>query len=115
MSEDWASVAADVSAAIASVGFAATLLEPGTETGPEYDPTIGPDVQHAVTVIDDQITKRDTNGTVTGTRRVLTMAADVVPVKGWRVIVRGQTLRIGNVTEAAPGGVSLMFDCEVDA
>lgn len=114
MSENWAAVAADVATAIADVGFAATLLAPSF-SGPEYDPTPGTDTQYPVTVIDDQITKQDATGTVTGTRRVLTMAADVVPARGWRVTVRGQTLRIMNVTETAPGGVSLMFDCEVQA
>lgn len=114
MSEDWAGIAAEVADAIASVGFQATLLQP-TFTGPEYDPTPGPDTEHAVTVIDDQIRKADTNGTTTGTRRILTMAATVTPEKGWRVVVRGQTLRIDAVVETAPGGVSLMFDCEVTA
>lgn len=115
MAENWAAVAAEITEAIASVGFAATLEQAGTATGPEYDPTIGAATLIPVTVIDDQIRRRDAGGTVTETVRVLTMSAAVVPVKGWRVQVRGQWLRIREVMPLAPGGVDLLFDVEVEA
>lgn len=115
MAENWAAIAAEISEAIASVGFAATLRQAGTASGPEYDPTFGADVDVSVTVIDDQIRRRDVGGTVTETVRVLTMGAQVIPEKGQLVIVRGETLRIAKVMPLAPGGVDLLFDCEVEA
>lgn len=114
MSENWTAIAAEISQAIASVGFAATLEQAGTETGPEYDPTFGPPVTAAITVIDDQIRRRDAGGTVTETVRVLTMGAQVIPEKGDIVIVRGERLRIGKVMPLAPGGVDLLFDVEIE-
>lgn len=117
MAEDWAAVAVEVADAIASVGFAATLEEPAIEGGPDYDPVQhGFPTEHAVTVIDDRIAKKDAEGTVTGTRRVLTVAAGVVvPVKGWRVDVGGHWHRIANVMSLAPGGVDLLYDLELEA
>ena len=47
--------------------------------------------------------------------RVLTMAATVTPVKGWRVQVRGVYHRIASVMPLAPGGVDLLFDVELEA
>lgn len=115
MAEDWNAVAREVAEAIASVGFTATLRQPGTLTGPDYDPTIGADTETAITVIDDQIRRRDAGGTVTETVRVLTMSAEVVPIKGQIVVVRGETLRIGKVMPLAPGGVDLLFDVEIES
>lgn len=111
---DWASVASEVSAALSEVGFPVTLEQPGAETGPAYDPTIGSPTLHTVSAIDDQIRKRDAGGLVTETVRVLTIAADVTPAKGWRVQVRGQWHRIAAVLPLAPGGVDLLFDCELE-
>lgn len=115
MAENWSAIAAEIDAAIASVGFTATLEQPGTATGPEYDPTIGAATLLPVTVIDDAIRRRDAGGTVTETVRVLTMSAAVTPMKGWRVQVRGQWLRIVQVMPLAPGGVDLLYDVEVEA
>ena len=113
MSEDWAAIQAEVADAIASVGFTAYLEEmcptDGSEGGEEWA-QVGP-----ITVIDDRITRRDASGMVTGTRRVLTIKGNgTVPVKGWRVEVRGATHRIAAVMPLAPGGVDLLFDLELE-
>ena len=116
MSEDWAAVALEVEEALLDVGFAATIIAPGAETGPEYDPTLGADVEYPVTVIDSIIRRRDVNGLETHTTRVLTVAANgVTPVKGWHVSVRGVTHRIVEVMPLAPGGVDLLFKLELGA
>lgn len=116
MAENWTGIAAEIEAAIAGVGFAATLEEPGAETGPAYDPTRGTPVLHSVTVIDDRIARRDATGSmVRGQDRVLTLGASVAPAKGWRVQVRGEWHRIAEVMEVAPGGVALMFDVTLEA
>lgn len=115
MSENWTAIAAEIESAIASVGFAATLEQPGTATGPSYDPTIGAATPITVTVIDDQIKRRDAGGMVTETVRMLTIKGNgTVPAKGWRVQVRGQWHRIAQVWPLAPGGVDLLFDLELE-
>jgi len=116
MPENWTKVAQEVAAAIADVGFSATVEQPGTITGgTAADPVRGSATQHTVTVIDDRINRRDGNGTVTETVRVLTLGALVVtPQKGWRVQVRGSWHRIAKVMPLAPGGVDLLFDVELE-
>lgn len=113
MSENWSAIAVEVADAIASVGFAATLERQcptdGPEGGAEYA-TVG-----QITVIDDQITRRDAGGMVTGSTRVLTIKGNgVAPQKGWRVQVRGVTHRIAAVRPLAPGGVDLLYDLELE-
>lgn len=115
MAEDWAAIATEIAEAIASIGFTAQIENPGIVTGTEYDPTQGTATLTDITVIDDQIKRRDGNGMVTETVRVLTMAGNgTVPLKGWRVLVRGQYHRIARVMPLAPGGTDLLFDVELE-
>lgn len=112
MSEDWAAIAAEVADAIASVGFTATLEQKVETQGSEGDTyrAFG-----EIVVIDDRIAKRDAGGMVTGHMRMLTIKGNgVVPEKGWRVQVRGETHRIAAVYPLAPGGVDLLFDLELE-
>lgn len=114
MSENWTAIASEVADAIASVGFTATLERQceteGPEGGAEYA-TVG-----QITVIDDTITRRDAGGMVTGSTRVLTIKGNgTVPVKGWRVQVRGTWHRIAAVKPLAPGGADILFDLELEA
>lgn len=113
MVENWTAIAAEVADAIASVGFTAYLERMCATEGPEGGEEwaqVG-----SITVIDDQVTRRDAGGMVTGTKRVLTIKGNgTVPVKGWRVEVRGQTHRIAGVMPLAPGGVDLLFDLELE-
>lgn len=113
MSEDWAAIQAEVADAIASVGFTAYLERQCETDGPEGGEEwaqVG-----AITVIDDQVKRRDAGGMVTGSTRALTIKGNgTVPVKGWRVQVRGQTHRIAAVMPLAPGGVDLLFDIELE-
>lgn len=112
MAENWTAIAAEIEAAIASVGFTAYLEQKIETTGPEGSDyaLIG-----EITVIDDTITRRDAGGMVTGTRRVLTIKGNgAVPEKGWRVQIRDQVHRIAEVRPLAPGGVDLLFDLELE-
>lgn len=113
MSENWEAIQAEIADAIASVGFAATLERQceteGPEGGAEYA-TVG-----EVIVIDDQVTRRDATGMVTGSTRVLTIKGNgTTPAKGWRVKVRDQWHRIAVVKLLAPGGVDLLYDLELE-
>lgn len=110
--ENWSAIQAEVAEAIASVGFTASLERQcetdGPEGGAEYA-TVG-----QITVIDDNITRRDATGMVTGETRVLTIKGNgIVPQKGWRVQVRGVWHRIAAVKPLAPGGVDILFDLEL--
>jgi hypothetical protein len=113
--EDWTAIAAEVAEALADVGFAATIEQPGILSDTNGDVTEGEPTLHTVTVIDDMIRRRDAGGMVTETVRVLTVATGVVvPVKGWRAQVRGTWHRIAAVKPLAPGGVDLLFDVELE-
>lgn len=82
--------------------------------GTEYDAdqnSSPPAYTETITVIDDQIRRVDRESGRVGVSRVLTMAATgTVPVKGWRVQVRGSWHRIAEVVAVAPGGTDLLFD-----
>lgn len=114
-----ANLAAEIAAALAEGGaatgdgpFVVTLEKAGAQTGPDYDPIIGPPTEHTLTALADTWKVRDENGNLTGqTTRVLTLASGgVVPIKGEWLVVSGQRVRIGEVMPFAPGGVDLMYD-----
>jgi hypothetical protein len=113
--ENWAAIADEAAAAIASVGFTVTLEKPGTLSGPEWAPIPGPPAQHPMVCIDETIDLKDSSGTLTGkTMRRLTVAAvGVAPGKGDRVLVRGAWHEIIQVKPTAPGGVDLIFELEL--
>lgn len=111
MAEDWDAVAADVSAALAEVGFAATLHAPGTNTGTEADPVWGAETDYTANILVDVSRRRDQTGMVTGLTQTVTVAVfDAVPQKGWGVTIRGIRHRIAEVQTLAPGGVDLLYD-----
>lgn len=111
MSEDWASVAKEVSAAIAETGFLVTLEKPGARSGPAWAPTIGSPTSHQIMAVDMGIVVSDDEGTKIGNRqRALTVSASgVVPDKADRVQVRGVWHDIAEVMPLAPGGVDLLY------
>lgn len=111
MAENWTAIAAEVADAIASVGFTATLEVQTDTAGPEGNTV----TTEAITVIDDSITRRDAGGMITGhTRTLMVKGNGTVPLKGWRVQVRGQWHRIAEVRPLAPGGVDLMFNLDLE-
>jgi len=116
-------LAAEIAAALAEGGaatgdgpFTVTLEKAGTQTGPDYDPVIGPPTEHTLTALADTWKVRDGNGNLTGeTMRVLTIeASGIVPIKGEWLVVSGQRVRIGEVMPFAPGGVDLLYDVTLE-
>tara|TARA_R110001606_G_scaffold72640_1_gene167336 strand:+ start:5354 stop:5887 length:534 start_codon:yes stop_codon:yes gene_type:complete len=96
MAENWAAIAAEVDAALKSVGstdagFSATLMQSTTTGGEPWDPTGGTTVQtySTVTVVQGVREIRDLSGTVIiETRRTLMIsAAGVAPTKQHRIAV----------------------------
>lgn len=136
MAEDWAQVAAEVDAAIKSVGqtdagYPATLRREVTTGGNPYDPSAGETTitYTTLTVIETNIRERDRDGTLIGTkRRTLTVGtgAGVVPTKADQIIV-GQALtfvdeatdatfaweEIAEVLPLSPAGVDLLYEIDL--
>lgn len=116
MSENWPAVAAEIATALREVGFPVTLEATALVDPTSPDPVHGEPNEYQVYAIDDQIRRRDGNGTITETVRVLTVeVADVVPFKGWYVVVNCKRHRIAQVWPLAPGGVDLLYDLELEA
>lgn len=106
MVEDWASVAAEVEAAIASIGdvsqpdgFPATLRRVSTVPGAEpWDPPVETITYLTIRVVDENRRLRDINGTlIMQTMRTLMVGASVPPMKT-DVVAIGVT---GDQAEAA--------------
>lgn len=117
MSEDWQAVATEVAGAIADIGFAATLEKPGATTGPAWAPVPGAPVSHTVRVIDEQPRQMFRDGQFAGmsARRVMIGATGVAPAKGDRLQIRGVWHVIEAIYPTAPGGVDVLYECEVTA
>lgn len=114
MAEDWAAVASDVSAALAEVGFAATLQRPSTGPATPWDATaVTPGATVAVTIMQDTYDLRHIDGALirADDRRIL-MASDVVPTVADKLVIGSETLAIINVTPTAPGGTAVLYEVQ---
>ncbi len=137
MSEDWASVAAEVEQAIRSIGdvsapdgHPATLRKPpsGAPAQP-WEPPTGSPTYHTVRVIVAERELRDINGTLIGqTKRTITIsgAAGVIPSDDDR-IAEGITVEqaiaagddavawqeIAKVRPLAPAGVAVLYEIDL--
>ena len=144
MSEDWSAIAAEVEAAIASVGdvsqpdgFPAALRRVSSVSGAEaWDPPVETITYLTIRVVDDNRRLRDLNGTLIGqTVRTLMVGASVPPLKTDTVAVGvtgsqaeaaaeaateeapDTTLyhAIQEVRPLAPAGVVLLYEIELAA
>lgn len=119
MSTDWDEVAEDVVAAIEDEGFAATLLRPGANTGPESNPTIGDPIQVPVKVIKVSLDRLRRAGTlVEGSKAAYLVAAGALTqapstVDKLRVSGKDRTILASN--EVGPGGVDVLYTLQVAA
>lgn len=118
MAEDWAAIAAEVSGALAEVGFQATIdrTTGGAET--PWGTEAATVTTYSVTVVDDGIkslTQPQIDGTlIVRTSRVLTIATgSVIPAMGDTITLHGQEHAITAVMPLAPGGVALLFEVEL--
>ena len=132
MSEDWTAIAAEVAAAIKSVGstdagFICTLIQAGNEYGSNSDPVLGPNVLTEIVVLDFEQAQRNRDGTLTETtKRTLTVSTEglgaIVPAKGDRVAIgilksdvtsATETHIIGEVRPLAPAGVAVLYEVDL--
>lgn len=110
--EDWDATAAEVAAALAEVGFTATLTRPGTPTGPSYDPTPGTPSTHDLRVMQDSLGLGMIDGTTirAGDLRLMCAAEGIRPTTADRVTVQGVSYAVALCEPFAPGGVDLYYD-----
>lgn len=118
MSEDWAAVAADVSAAMSEVGFSATLTRPAPPPATPWATPSGSPQTFTITVIDGGIktkySRADDGALIPRTVRALTIAA------GGEAPQMGDTITIGGVAHEAtavmptsPGGEVVVWQVEL--
>ena len=115
MAEDWASVALDVAAAIGSVGGNATLVRAGTMTGPAYNPTLGPDQEFAVTIVQtgtNSITRQPGYVVQAGEKVGMMAAGDAEPLPTDRLRIAGvdHTIKAIMPLQPDPTGAVVMYD-----
>lgn len=112
MTEDWTSIAAEVAAAVGDVGHAATLIRPGSPTGPEWDPTPGPEQRIPVKLLGDSLSLGLISGSAiqAGDRREMMAAEGTTPTPADSLQIGGTTYAIIRADPFAPGGVALFYD-----
>lgn len=132
MSEDWASVAAEVADAIKDVastdeGYPATIRQIATTGGNAWDPDSGTSTPTNTTlrVVEFEIRERDRDGSAVGVKRRTLMVgteAGVVPAKGDTIapgVAKGdvtsstQFYEIVEVYPLAPAGTALLYEIDL--
>ncbi|MFN4062346.1 MAG: hypothetical protein ACK4IA_16555 [Paracoccus hibiscisoli] len=120
--EDWQAIAAEVSEALADVGYTATLTR-STATGPRYewDGPADPVMQtFSLNVVEDAFTtrySRDDGGALIprSVRVLMVAAAGEAPRMGDRVILPDGPHEIARVAPLQPGGTALLYEVEIAA
>jgi hypothetical protein len=114
MTFNYARAKATAERLIANFGQTATLRQI-SKGGDEWAPSLT-ETDTSVTVVDLNREVRDAAGTLTGqTKRTLyvSTAAGVTPAKGDKVVIGGTEHEIDVVRTLAPGGTTLMWECEL--
>lgn len=112
MSENWGAIAAEVAAELGDVGHVGTLIRPGVPTGPEWNPTPGPDQRIPVKLLGDALALGLVTGTTiqAGDRREMMAAEGTTPTPADRMEIGGTTYAIIRAEPYAPGGEALFYD-----
>lgn len=118
MTEDeWLVVADEVREGVIEAGTTGTLIAPGTLTGPEDNPTVGPATEHTVRIVYDTWNANEVDGTlILATDQKLLMAAEgVVPQVNWKFKgADGKELQVvPPLNIIKPGGVPVLFELNV--
>lgn len=136
MAENWKAIATEVADAIKSIGstdagYPVTLRIPGTTSGPDYDPVIGPPTYHTLHCIESSHLVRDASGTlIEQTLRTLTVTAvaGVVPSDNHQVLVGQDLTYVDEATDAAlpwvgivrvrplaPAGTAVLYELDLSS
>ena len=106
MPEDWSSISADITAAIADIGFDVTVTRSGTGKQTPWDTTPDGGSTLTVRVIDAKPWRMflsASNEIKTG-RSLLCAPSASLPVQGDRITMRGAVHEALTVRSVAPGG-----------
>lgn len=114
MTFNYARAATTATRLISRCGQSATLRRI-TNSGTEWAPTQS-ETDTTITVVDLEREVRDASGTLTGqSMRTLyvSTSANVTPAKGDKVVIGGVEHEIDAVRTLAPGGVNVMWECDL--
>ena len=116
MAINWNEIAAEVHAAIRDEIASRVQVEKKTYSGPKNDPTVAT-TYHWFWSLRETSRVRDRDGTLTGqTFLTLTLSNDgagAAPSKKDRVQVDDRWYEIVEVRPLAPGGIPVLWDCDV--
>ena len=113
MAEDWTAIAADVTAAVADIGFDITVTRKSVQDNP-WD-VIVTETALTLRVIDAKPWRMRAGDEITMGRSLLSAPSANLPIQGDRVTVRGVTHEVLTVRAVAPGGVDLFHIVELSA
>ena len=111
-------IAAEVAAGLGEAGegvgdgtLIATLLKPGTNTGPEYAPVLGAPTEHPLTVVLIAFSDEEREGTLIEATdlKVLADATGAAPTVADKLVIDDVAHTIHGVTQLAPAGIPLMY------
>ena len=112
-------IAAEIKAAYAEAGAAvgsgeliATIKRKGAQTGPDYAPVYGPDIEYAFTVILGSFSNRERADTaiLATDAKITASVGDVVPAVSDRITIQGDEYDIFQVIPLKIGGTDLMYE-----
>lgn len=117
-------IAAEIAAGIAEAGaetgngapLVGAIVRPGEDDKTTFPPTPGVPVEYACTLILTAYTAQDragTNITERDMRAIISPDAETEPRNGDVLRVAGEAFSIVNVDAVKPGGVVLMWKCQV--
>lgn len=116
MSEDWAAVAADVTAALADVGFAATLQRGSTNRTSPSDPAQAvPGANVPVTLVQSEFGWGHVDGTLIQARdKLYLMDSTVAPTPADLIIMPGESepYAIIRIVPTSPGNVAVLYEVQ---
>lgn len=83
----------------------------GPKTGPDYEPTYGPDTEHSCNVLLGTFTAREREGTSIAATdiKITASALDIEPTAAETIEVGGEAYEIVDAMPLNPGGVVLMW------
>ena len=95
-------------------GQAATLVKPGEQSGPAYEPTYGPDIEHPVTVAVTEYTTEELDGSlITADDLRVFMTAGFEPITADKLSIGGTNYAIQRVGILGPDGVVICYELQV--
>lgn len=117
MSEDWAGVAAEIKAAIESVGFPVTFTRPGAGSNIWDDDGSASAAAFTVRGIDAKPQRGRFPATTETTlsRTIVISAPGFAPQMGDKVTIDGAVHSVQKIRMVSPGGVDLLYRVELAA